>query len=132
MYNSTVLACYASNVGIVWFYTRIILTVLTVLIIYMYCSYICYQSYYWVFRPVGAEYNTIHYNTLQYNTIHYNTLQYITIHYNTLQYNTIQYMFIFCSCLYSQHANLAGTLSGHGSWVLNVAFSPDNTHFVSW
>ncbi|XP_019714487.1 WD repeat-containing protein 61-like, partial [Hippocampus comes] len=30
-----------------------------------------------------------------------------------------------------QHANLAGTLSGHGSWVLSVAFSPDNTHFVS-
>lgn len=30
-----------------------------------------------------------------------------------------------------QHANLAGTLSGHGSWVLNVAFSPDDTHFVS-
>ncbi|KAI4826052.1 hypothetical protein KUCAC02_021707 [Chaenocephalus aceratus] len=25
-----------------------------------------------------------------------------------------------------QHANLAGTLSGHGSWVLNVAFSPDS------
>ncbi|XP_026504231.1 WD repeat-containing protein 61 [Terrapene carolina triunguis] len=30
-----------------------------------------------------------------------------------------------------QHANLAGTLSGHGSWVLNVAFCPDDTHFVS-
>uniref|UniRef100_A0A3B4WW37 Superkiller complex protein 8 n=1 Tax=Seriola lalandi dorsalis TaxID=1841481 RepID=A0A3B4WW37_SERLL len=30
---------------------------------------------------------------------------------------------------YKQHANLAGTLSGHGSWVLNVAFSPDDTHF---
>ena len=30
-----------------------------------------------------------------------------------------------------QHANLAGTLSGHGSWVLSVDFSPDNTHFVS-
>ncbi|WAR30071.1 WDR61-like protein [Mya arenaria] len=29
------------------------------------------------------------------------------------------------------HANLAGTLSGHASWVLSVAFSPDNTHFVS-
>jgi len=30
-----------------------------------------------------------------------------------------------------QHANLAGTLSGHGSSVASVAFSPDNTHFVS-
>lgn len=30
-----------------------------------------------------------------------------------------------------QHANLAGTLSGHASWVLNVAFCPDDTHFVS-
>lgn len=35
------------------------------------------------------------------------------------------------SFFYRQHANLAGTLSGHGSWVLNVAFSPDDTHFVS-
>lgn len=31
----------------------------------------------------------------------------------------------------SQHANLAGTLSGHGSWVLSVTFSPDNAHFAS-
>ncbi|GFT33883.1 WD repeat domain 61 [Nephila pilipes] len=30
-----------------------------------------------------------------------------------------------------QHANLIGTLSGHGSWVLSVDCSPDNTHFVS-
>ena len=30
-----------------------------------------------------------------------------------------------------QHANLAGTLSGHSSSVASVAFSPDNTHFVS-
>ena len=30
-----------------------------------------------------------------------------------------------------QHANLAGTLSGHASWVLSVAFSPDHAHFVS-
>lgn len=30
-----------------------------------------------------------------------------------------------------QHANVAGTLSGHASWVLSVAFSPDNEHFVS-
>ena len=33
--------------------------------------------------------------------------------------------------LYRQHANLAGTLSGHSSWVLSVAFSPDNQHFVT-
>lgn len=32
---------------------------------------------------------------------------------------------------YSQHANVVGTLSGHASWVLSVAFSPDGTHFVS-
>ena len=32
---------------------------------------------------------------------------------------------------FRQHANLAGTLSGHGSWVLSVDFCPDNTHFVS-
>ena len=30
-----------------------------------------------------------------------------------------------------QHANLAVTLSGHASWVLIVAFSPDKQHFVS-
>lgn len=30
-----------------------------------------------------------------------------------------------------QHANVVGTVSGHGSWVLGVAFSPDNEHFVS-
>lgn len=30
-----------------------------------------------------------------------------------------------------QHANVVGTLSGHASWVLSVAFSPDGTHFVS-
>ena len=40
-----------------------------------------------------------------------------------------------CVCVhftsYRQHANLAGTLSGHGSWVLGVSFCPDNTHFVS-
>ena len=35
------------------------------------------------------------------------------------------------SASYRQHANLAGTLSGHGSWVLGVSFCPDNTHFVS-
>lgn len=32
---------------------------------------------------------------------------------------------------YSQHANVVGTLSGHASWVLNVAFSPDGKYFVS-
>jgi len=32
----------------------------------------------------------------------------------------------------SVQGNLIGTLSGHGSWVLNVAFCPDNVHFVSW
>lgn len=26
---------------------------------------------------------------------------------------------------------MTGTLSGHGSWVLSIAFSPDNVHFVS-
>lgn len=30
-----------------------------------------------------------------------------------------------------QHTNLLGTLSGHASWVLSVAFSPDGKHFVS-
>ncbi|KAK2559334.1 WD repeat-containing protein 61 [Acropora cervicornis] len=41
-------------------------------------------------------------------------------------------LFVFLSLpLNSQHANLAGTLSGHGSWVLGVSFCPDNTHFVS-
>ena len=29
------------------------------------------------------------------------------------------------------HGQLVGTLSGHTSWVLSVAFSPDNEHFVS-
>ena len=33
--------------------------------------------------------------------------------------------------LLRQHANLAGTLSGHSSWVLSVAFCPDNQHFVT-
>ena len=40
MYNVNVLPCYVSNVGIVWFYTLIITIVLTVFIIYTYCSYI--------------------------------------------------------------------------------------------
>lgn len=33
--------------------------------------------------------------------------------------------------IFSVHANLAGTLSGHASWVLSVAFSPDGKRFVS-
>lgn len=32
---------------------------------------------------------------------------------------------------FRQHANVVDTLSGHASWVLSVAFSPHNTHFVS-
>ena len=31
----------------------------------------------------------------------------------------------------SQHGSLAGTLSGHSSWVLSVAYCPDNQHFVT-
>lgn len=34
-------------------------------------------------------------------------------------------------CCYSQHANVVGTLSGHASWVLSVAFSPNGKQFVS-
>jgi len=30
-----------------------------------------------------------------------------------------------------QNGKVIGTLSGHGSWVLSVAFSPDNCHFAS-
>jgi len=37
-----------------------------------------------------------------------------------------------CDVVCSVQGNLIGTLSGHGSWVLNVAFCPDNVHFVSW
>ena len=40
MYIANVLACCISNVSIVWFYTLIIAIVLTVFIIYTYCSYI--------------------------------------------------------------------------------------------
>ena len=47
MYNANVLVCYVSNVGIVWFYTLIITIVLTIFIIYTYCSYICYLSFYY-------------------------------------------------------------------------------------
>ena len=38
---------------------------------------------------------------------------------------------VSASLLFSQHANLAGTLSGHSSWVLSVAFCTDNQHFVT-
>ena len=30
-----------------------------------------------------------------------------------------------------QNAKITGTLCGHGSWVLSVAFSSDNLHIVS-
>ena len=40
MYNANMLACCVNNVGIVWFNTLIITIVLTVFIIYTYCSYI--------------------------------------------------------------------------------------------
>lgn len=42
----------------------------------------------------------------------------------TCGYNSVFFVF-------SQHADVVGTLSGHASWVLSVAFSPDGTHFVS-
>ena len=32
---------------------------------------------------------------------------------------------------FRNHGQLVGTLSGHTSWVLSVAYSPDNEHFVS-
>lgn len=38
---------------------------------------------------------------------------------------------IKCLGIYRQHANVVGTLSGHGSWVLSVAFSPDGKYFAS-
>ena len=40
-------------------------------------------------------------------------------------------MFQFFFLPISQHAQLAGTVSGHGSWVLSVSVSPDNSRFVS-
>ena len=55
MYNANVLACYVSNVGIVCFYTLIITIVLTVFIIYMYCSYILLSVLLLGFGPVGTE-----------------------------------------------------------------------------
>ena len=47
----------------------------------------------------------------------------------TVLFFVVFLLFLFLSN--RQHANLAGTLSGHGSWVLSVAFSPDNSHFAS-
>jgi len=38
---------------------------------------------------------------------------------------------MWCVTCCRQHANVAGNLSGHASWVPSVAFSPDNHHFVS-
>ena len=37
---------------------------------------------------------------------------------------------LLCCCP-SNHGALASTLSGHTSWVLSVAFSPDNQHVVT-
>lgn len=37
----------------------------------------------------------------------------------------------YLSLLFSKDANLAGTMSGHASWVLGVAFSPDGQQFAS-
>lgn len=50
--------------------------------------------------------------------------------YNTV---TIETMFLFCHnyVCFSNHANVLATLSGHASWVLSVAFSPDNGYFAS-
>ena len=54
-YNTNVLACYVSNVGIVWFYTLIITIVLTVLLFIRIVLIFRYQCCYWIFGPVGTE-----------------------------------------------------------------------------
>jgi WD repeat-containing protein 61 len=41
---------------------------------------------------------------------------------------SFSFLFFF---LFSKDANLAGTMSGHASWVLGVAFSPDGQQFAS-
>lgn len=41
------------------------------------------------------------------------------------------FFFNFLKIIYRQHTNVVGTLSGHASWVLSVAFAPDGKHFVS-
>lgn len=41
------------------------------------------------------------------------------------------YVSIICFYFFRHQANVVATLSGHASWVHSVAFSPDNTHFVS-
>ena len=62
MYNATVLASCASNVGIVWFYTLIILIVLTVFIIYILFSY-------FVISPVTGSSDLFELNIIQYGSV---------------------------------------------------------------
>ena len=57
MWNANVLACYASNVGIVWFYTPIIPIVFTVFI----------YTYYFVISPVTGSSDLLEMNKIQYN-----------------------------------------------------------------
>lgn len=40
-------------------------------------------------------------------------------------------MIFFTPVLFSTQGTLIATLSGHTSWILDVAYSPDNEHFVS-
>lgn len=51
---------------------------------------------------------------------------FVILYLPSLILNVMQILFYF-----RVHANLAGTLSGHASWVLSVAFSPDGKRFVS-
>lgn len=46
-------------------------------------------------------------------------------------YIKINSLLIFYVFLFSKDANLAGTMSGHASWVLGVSFSPDSQQFAS-
>ena len=62
MYNANVLACYVSNVCVVWFYTLIITIVLTVFIIY-------FLFLYFVTCLVTGSSDLLELNTIQYNTI---------------------------------------------------------------
>ena len=66
MFNANVLACYVSNVGIVWFYTLIINPY------YNYCSYCFYYLYilflYFVISPVTGSLDLLELNKLQYST----------------------------------------------------------------
>lgn len=43
----------------------------------------------------------------------------------------ILYVCMYSVCVYRDHGNLACTMSGHNSWVLSVAFSPDNQHIIT-